>query len=62
MKRIIFLLITVLVIVMHFGCSSEPRGITLHKPGVYKGDKDQLTALKNQQELIARVMLGQTDR
>jgi hypothetical protein len=36
--------------------------MTIHKPGVYKGDKDQLLALKNQQELIDRLMLGQTDR
>ncbi|MGV8057246.1 MAG: hypothetical protein AB2L12_04285 [Smithellaceae bacterium] len=62
MKRINFLLIAVLMLVLQSGCSSEPRSITLHKPGVYKGDKDQLLALKNQQELIDRVMLGQTDR
>jgi len=62
MKRITFLLIAVLLIVLQCGCSSEPRGITMHKPGIYKGDKDQLLALKNQQELIDRVMLGQTDR
>jgi hypothetical protein len=36
--------------------------MTVHKPGVYKGDKDQLLALKNQQELVDRLMLGQTDR
>lgn len=62
MKRIVFILMLVSIIAVQFGCSSEPRGITVHKPGVYKGDKDQLLALKNQQELIDRLTLGQTDR
>ena len=34
----------------------------MHKPGVYKGAKDPLLALKNQQELIDRLKLVQTDR
>lgn len=62
MKRILFLLITIPIVAVLCACSSEPRSITVHKPGVYKGDKDQLMALKNQQELIDRVMMGQTDR
>jgi hypothetical protein len=62
MKRIVFLFMIVAITALQFGCSSEPRSITVHKPGVYKGDRDQLLALKNQQELIDRLMLGQTDR
>ncbi|PKN89473.1 MAG: hypothetical protein CVU51_00095 [Deltaproteobacteria bacterium HGW-Deltaproteobacteria-1] len=44
------------------GCSPEPRSVTMHEPGVYKGAKDPLLALKNQQELIDRFKLVQTDR
>ena len=62
MKRIIFVLIAVPLITMLCGCSTEQRSVTFHKPGVYKGDKDKLLALKNQQELIDRLMLTQTDR
>ncbi len=62
MKRIIFLLIAVPLIAMLCGCSTEQRSVTIHKPGVYKGDKDKLLALKNQQELVDRLMLTQTDR
>lgn len=45
-------------------CSSEPRGVTMHKPGVYKGDKDELLAKTQQQQqvLIDRARLVQTDR
>ena len=45
-------------------CSSEPRSVTLHEPGVYKGDKDELLAKsqQQQQELIDRARLVQTDR
>ncbi len=43
-------------------CSSEPRSVTRHEPGVYKGAKDPLPELKNQQELIDRFKLVQTDR
>jgi hypothetical protein len=62
MKRIILLFIAVPLITMLCGCSTEQRAITIHKPGVYKGDKDNLLALKNQQELIDRLKLTQTDR
>ncbi len=46
------------------GCSSEPRSVTMHEPGVYKGDKDDLLAKsqQRQQELIDRFKLVQTDR
>jgi hypothetical protein len=46
------------------GCSSEPRSVTMHKPGVYKGDKDELLAKSSQQQqaLIDRFRLVQSDR
>ena len=44
------------------GCSTEPRSVTLHEPGVYKGAKDPLLAKTQQQELIDRAKLVQTDR
>ncbi len=62
MKRFATLWMAVLVVALLTGCSSEPRSVTLHQPGIYKGDKDQLLSLKNQQELIDRFMLVQTDR
>jgi uncharacterized protein YceK len=62
MKYIGYLLTAFLVLVALSGCSSEPRSTTIHKPGVYKGEKDPLLALKNQQELIDRFRLVQTDR
>jgi hypothetical protein len=62
MKHILFMLTAVAVLAGLVGCSSEPRNVTMHKPGVYKGVKDPLLALKNQQELIDRLKLVQTDR
>ncbi len=62
MKRILFMLTAFAVLVGFVGCSSESRNVTMHKPGVYKGAKDPLLALKNQQELIDRLKLVQTDR
>jgi hypothetical protein len=46
------------------GCSSEPRSVTMHEPGVYKGDKDELLAKTQQQQqtLMDRFKLVQTDR
>jgi hypothetical protein len=34
----------------------------MHEPGVYKGAKDPMLALQNQQVLIDRLKLVQTDR
>jgi hypothetical protein len=44
--------------------SSGPRGFTMHEPGVYKGDKDELLAKTQQQQqvLIDRLRLVQADR
>jgi hypothetical protein len=62
MKRILFMLTVFAVLAGLAGCSSESRNVTMHKPGVYKGVKDPLLASKNQQELIDRFKLVQTDR
>jgi hypothetical protein len=50
------------VLVVLTGCSSEPRKVTLHEPGVYKGAQDPLLAQQQQQALIDRFRLVQTDR
>lgn len=45
------------------GCSTEPRTVTLHEPGVYKGMKDPLLASQQQEQvLVDRFRLVQTDR
>ena len=62
MKRILFILAAMALLAGLVGCSSESRNVTMHKPGVYKGTKDPVLALKNQQELIDRLKLVQTDR
>lgn len=68
MKRMIWLL-TVSVVLAVFlvaglaGCSMEPRSVTMHEPGVYKGTKDPLLAMQQQdQVLVDRFRLVQTDR
>jgi hypothetical protein len=66
MKRMIWLLTGLVVLAVLpaglAGCSMEPRSVTMHEPGVYKGAKDPLLALQNQQVLIDRLKLVQTDR
>lgn len=63
MKRICLLLAPVVVAaVLLAACSSEPRSVTIHKQGVYKGEKDPLLAKQKQQELIDRMKLVQSDR
>ncbi|HET6460958.1 MAG TPA: hypothetical protein VFG29_09240 [Syntrophales bacterium] len=62
MKRILSMLTAFVVLAGLVSCSSESRSVTMHKPGVYKGTKDPLLALKNQQELIDRLKLVQSDR
>jgi hypothetical protein len=62
MKHIFYVLMVCVVLTGLAGCSYEPREVTLHKPGVYKGDKDPLLARQQQQELIDRFKLVQTDR
>ncbi len=62
MKRAWHILMMLMILVGLTFCSYESRKTTIHKPGVYKGDRDQLLAMKNQQELTDRLKLVQTDR
>jgi hypothetical protein len=62
MKLMIWLLTVSVALAGLAGCSMEPRSATMHEPGVYKGQKDQMLALQNQQVLIDRLKLVQTDR
>ena len=61
MKLVSYILMVCVVLTGLAGCSYESREVTLHKPGVYKGDKDPLLA-RQQQDLIDRFKLVQTDR
>jgi hypothetical protein len=60
MKHRAYLMAAFMVLAGLSGCSSESRNVTMHKPGVYKGEKDPLPA--RQQDLIDRFKLVQTDR
>ena len=62
MKRTESMLTVLIVLAGIAGCSFESREVTMHKPGVYKGDKDQMLARQGRQELINRFKLVQTDR
>ena len=62
MKRMLFMFTAFVLLGAVVGCSSESRNVTMHKPGVYKGAKDPVLALKNRQELIDRLKLVQGDR
>ena len=62
MKGIGYPLAVCLILAGMSGCSTESRRTTLHQPGVYKGVKDPLLAKQNQQELVNRFKLVQTDR
>ena len=62
MKLKYFIMAALLTFTGIAGCSPEPRKVTLHEPGVYKGDRDPVLELKQQQELINRFKLVQSDR
>ena len=64
MKRTWHIVTACIVLAGLTSCSTEPRDVTMHEPGVYKGDKDELLAKSQQQEqaLIDRMRLVQTDR
>ncbi len=62
MKPIGTILVVFIVLAGLAACSTESRKTTIHEPGVYKGEKDALLALKNQQQLIDRLKLVQSDR
>jgi hypothetical protein len=62
MMRKLCLLIAFIVLVGLTGCSYESRTTTVHEPGEYKGAKDPLLKLQQDQVLIDRFKLVQTDR
>lgn len=62
MKRIVYILASILLALGFAACSNESRNFTLHEPGIYKGAKDPLLAKKEHQELVNRFMMVQTDR
>ena len=62
MRRIGHLLTAFFVLAALWGCCLESRSVTMHEPGKYKGAKDPLLKLQNQQDLIDRLKLVQTDR
>ena len=61
MKLKYYIMLAMIALVGLVGCFPEPRSVTMHEPGVYKGAKDPVTALNQQQELIDRFKLVQTD-
>jgi hypothetical protein len=62
MMRKLYVLTVFIVLVELMGCPYESRQTTLREPGVYKGTKDQLLARQQEQILIDRFKLVQTDR
>lgn len=65
MKTVSYLLAAVAVSALLAGCYQESGDVTLHKPGVYKGDSDPLlkSDAKSRDETLAdRFKLVQTDR
>lgn len=58
--------ITVLALLIVFagltGCTYEKRDVVGYEPGVYKGAHDPLLAKQQNQELINRFKMVQTDR
>jgi len=62
MKRYICILAALLIFVSLAACSDEPRELTLHEPGEYKGTQDPLLAKGQHPELDNRFMKVQTDR
>ena len=62
MRRLLYILAAVLVLLGFAACSDESRNFAVHEPGVYKGAKDPLLAEKEHRDLEARFMMVQTDR
>jgi hypothetical protein len=58
----LYVLTAFIILVELMGCSYESRQTTLREPGVYKGTEDQLLAKQQEQILIDRFKLVQTDR
>ena len=62
MRRKLQVLAACIILAAITGCSTEPRPVSIHDPGVYKGAKDPVLALQQQQKLVDRCKLVQTDR
>lgn len=62
MRRIIWIMLTILLFVGLTACSNESQDFTMHEPGLYKGGKDPLLNKNMDQELKTRFMQVQTDR
>jgi hypothetical protein len=62
MRRLSSIFIVLAVLTGLTFCSYESRETTVHEPGVYKGKKDPLLARQQQQVLIDRLKLVQSDR
>ena len=62
MKKIVYILAAVLVLIGFAACSDESRNFAMHEPGIYKGAKDPLLAVKEHKELEARFKMVQIDR
>jgi hypothetical protein len=63
--RMLLALVGVVALVTLSGCYESPK-VVIHKPGVYKGDRDPLLALERsaeqQKKLRDRFSLSQLDR
>ena len=62
MKRILYILVSILVLIGFTACTDEDRNFAMHEPGVYKGTKDPLLAEKEHTDLVNRFKMVQTDR
>jgi len=62
MQKKMLIVIGILLFIGLAACSKENREFTLYKAGVYKGKIDPLLAKEMHQELINRLLKGQTDR
>jgi hypothetical protein len=62
MRRTLYILALFLACAGLAACTDESREVTIHEPGVYKGTVDPLLAKQQDQELINRFKMIQTDR
>ncbi|MDX1653766.1 MAG: hypothetical protein R3310_01005 [Candidatus Competibacteraceae bacterium] len=64
--RTLVISVAVLAGLMLAGCYEDPNDVTLHEPGVYKGQRDELVAkeasAQRQEQLRERFHQVQTDR
>ena len=62
LSTMILLLLVTVVSCLLAGCSDEPRELTIHEPGEYKGTIDPLIAKGQHPELNHRLIMIQSDR